>query len=46
MTQDELAGWHHGLNGHESEKTLGVGDGRGGLAGCNSWGCKDLETTE
>ena len=39
-TKDEMAGWHHRLNGHEFEWTLGVGDGQGSLACCNSWGCK------
>ena len=38
--------WHHWLNGHESEWTLGVGDGQGGLACCNSWGHKESDTTE
>ena len=37
-TEDEMAGWHHWLNGRESEWTPGVGDGHGGLACCNSWG--------
>ena len=37
-TEDEMVGWHHGLNGHESGWTLGVGDGQGGLACCGSWG--------
>ena len=37
-TEDETAGWHHGLGGCESEWTLGVGDGQGGLACCDSWG--------
>ena len=37
-TQDEMAGWHHWLKGRESEWTLGVGDGQGGLACCDSWG--------
>ena len=46
MTEDETAGWHHWLNGRESEWTPGVGDGQGGLACCNSWGCKESETTE
>ena len=41
-----MAGWHHRLNGHESEWTLGVGDGQGGLACCDSWGHKELDTTE
>ena len=36
-TEDEMAGWHHGLDGRESEWTPGVGDGQGGLACCNSW---------
>ena len=39
-TEDELAGWHHWLGGHESEWTLGVGDGQGGLVCCDSWGRK------
>ena len=38
MTEDEMAGWHHWLNGLEFEWTLGVGDGQGGLACCGSWG--------
>ena len=37
MTEDEMAGWHHQLNGHE--KTLGVGDGQGGLVCYSPWGC-------
>ena len=37
-TKDEMAGWHHGLDGRESEWTLEIGDGQGGLAYCNSWG--------
>ena len=37
-TEDEMAGWHHRLNGHESEWTPGVGDGQRGLECCNSWG--------
>ena len=41
MTKDEMAGWHHQLDGHESRWTLGVGDGQGGLACCNSWGHKE-----
>ena len=44
--EDEMAGWHHWLNGRESECTLGVGDGQGGLACCDSWGCKESDTTE
>ena len=46
MTQDEMAGWHHGLNGRESEWTPGDGDGQGGLACCDSWGRKESDTTE
>ena len=38
MTQDEMVGWHHLLNGHGFGWTLGVGDGHGGLACCGSWG--------
>ena len=45
-TEDEMAGWHHGLDGRESEWTPGAGDGQGGLACCNSWGCKESDTTE
>ena len=45
-TEDEMAGWHHGLDGRESEWTLGVGDWQGGLACCDSWGRKKLDVTE
>ena len=45
-TEDEMAGWYHWLNGRESEWTLGVGDGQGGLACCDSWGHKESDTTE
>ena len=45
-TEDEMAGWHHRLNGHEFEWTPGVGDGQGGLACCSSWGYKESDTTE
>ena len=41
-----MAEWHHGLDGRESESTLGDGDGQRGLACCNSWGRKELDTTE
>ena len=44
-TEDEMAGWHHRLDGCESEWTPGVGDGQGGLC-CDSWGCKELDMTE
>ena len=39
-TEDEMAGWHHWLDGRESGWTPGVGDGQGGLACCDSWGCR------
>ena len=38
MTEDAVVGWHHQFNGHEFEKTPGVGDGQGGLACCSPWG--------
>ena len=41
-----MAGWHHWFDGHESEWTLGVGDGQGGLACCDSWGRKESDMTE
>ena len=46
MTKDEMAGWHHRLDGRECEWTLAVGDGQGGLACCDSWVWKELDTTE
>ena len=46
MTEDDIVGWCHWLNGHEFEQTLGVGDGQGGLACCNSWGLEEWDTTE
>ena len=46
MTEDEMAGWYHRLDGHEFEYTPGVGDGQWGLVCCNSWGCKELDMTE
>ena len=46
MIEDEMAGWHHWLDGHEFDRTPGVGDGQGGLACCNLWGRKELDTTE
>ena len=45
-TEDEMAGWHHWLDGHESEWTPGVGDGQGGLACCSPWGHKESDMTE
>ena len=47
MTEDEMVGWHHPLNGHKFEEALGVGDGQGSLACCSPWGCRvghDLAT--
>ena len=46
MTEDEMAGWHHRLDGCEFEWTPGVGDGQGGLACCDSWGRKESDMTE
>ena len=46
MTEDEMVGWHHCLNGHGFGWTLGVGDGQGGLACCGSWGRKESDRTE
>ena len=46
LTEDEIVGWHHRLNGHGFEWTPGVGDGQGALACCSSWGRKELDTTE
>ena len=45
MTEGEMVGWHHRLNGHGFRWTLGVGDGQGGLACCGSWGCKESDMT-
>ena len=45
-TEDEMAGWHHWLDGRESEWTLEVGDGQGGLVCFDSWGCKESDTIE
>ena len=46
MTENEMVGWHHRLNGHEFEQALGVGDGQGSLVCCSPWGHKELDTTE
>ena len=46
MTEDEMVGWHHWLNGHEFEQALGDGEGQGGLACCSPWGRKKLDGTE
>ena len=44
--EDEMAGWHHRLDGHECEQALGDSEGQGSLACCSPWGCKDWDTTE
>ena len=46
MTENEMAEWHHWLDGCESWWTPGVGDGQGGLVCCDSWGCKESDATE
>ena len=46
MTEDEMAGWYHRLDGHEFEHALGVGDGQGSLACCSLQGCKEWDMTE
>ena len=42
-TEDEMVGWHHQLNGHESEQTLGDGEGQGSLACCSPWSHKESD---
>ena len=46
MTEDEMVGWHHQLNGHEFEQALGDGEGPGSQAFCHLWGCKELDMSE
>ena len=46
MTEDEMAGWHHGVDGREFEQTPGDGEGQGSLVCCSPWGHKELDTTE
>ena len=46
MTEDEMIGWHHQLNGHEFEQAPRVGEGQGSLACCSPWGQKELDTTQ
>ena len=43
MTENEMVGWHHRLNGHEFEQALGDGEGQRSLACCSSWDCKELD---
>ena len=46
MTEDEIVGWYHSLNGHEFEQALGDGEGQGSLACCSPWGPRESDTTE
>ena len=46
MTEDQMVGWYHGLNGHEFEQTPGDSEGQGNMVCCSSWGCRDSDTTE
>ena len=46
MTEDEMVGWHHRLDGHEFEQASGVGDGQASLACCSLWGCRESDTIE
>ena len=46
MTEDEMVGWHHWLDGHEFEQAPGVGDGQGSLVSCSPWDLKESKMTE
>ena len=46
MTEDEMVGWHHRLNGHEFEQAPGVGDGQGSLAWASPWGCSQTQLSD
>ena len=46
MTEDEMVGWHHRLDGHEFQQAPGVGDEQGRMVCGSPWGCKELDTTE
>ena len=46
MTEDEMVGWHHRLDGHEFEQAPGAGDEQGWLACCSPWHHKELDMTE
>ena len=46
MTEDEMVGWHHRLNGHEFENALGDSEGQGSPECCSPWGHKELDTSE
>ena len=45
VTEDEMAGWHHLLNVHEFEQTVGESEGQGSLVCCGPWGCKESDMT-
>ena len=45
-TEDEMVGWHHQLNGHGFDQTLGDGEGEESLAYCSSWGCKETQLSD
>ena len=46
MTEYDMVGWHHKLDGHELEQALGVAEGQRSLACCSPWGCKESDITE
>ena len=46
MIEDEMVGWYHGLDGHESEQALGDGEGQGSLVCCSPWNRKESDPTE
>ena len=46
MTEDEMFGWHHHLNGYEFEEALGVNGGQGSLVCCSPWSCKESDMNE
>ena len=46
MTEDEIVGWHHQLDGHEFEQSLGIGDRQGRLVCYSPWGCKEWNMKE
>ena len=45
MGEDEMVGWHHGLDGYEFDQASGIGDCQGSLACCSPWGRKESDTT-
>ena len=46
MTEDEMVGWHHQLDGHDFKQALGISDGQGSLTCCSTWDCKESDMTE